>query len=72
MAAAVLPERMNVWLGGPAFVTSTERRGSSTGSGIFLMNRARIRALARISSIRFCFCRKLAASASGGFFAGAI
>jgi hypothetical protein len=36
------------------------------------MSRARIRALARISSIDFCWCRKLAASLSGGFFAVAM
>jgi hypothetical protein len=31
------------------------------------MSRARIRALARISSMRLCWCRELAASVSGGF-----
>ena len=54
---------------GPGFVTSTKLRGNSTGLGIVFMSRARIRALARISSIDFCWCRKLAASLSGGFFA---
>jgi hypothetical protein len=32
----------------------TVRRGNSTGLGVFLMSRARIRALARISSIDRC------------------
>jgi hypothetical protein len=61
----------NLWFG-PGFVPSTKSRGKSTDFGIFFMSRARIRALARISSIDFCWCRKLAASLSGGFSAVAM
>ena len=68
IAAAVAPTRANLWPGCPAFVTLSEPGGNS-GLGTFLMSRARIRALARIWSIRFCCCTKLARSESeGGFF----
>jgi hypothetical protein len=58
--------------GGVRWPGSTKPRGNSTGLGIFLLSRARIRALTRISSIHFCWCRKLTASVSGGFFAVAM
>jgi hypothetical protein len=61
----------SLWLG-PGFVTSTKPRGKSTGLGIFFMSRARIRALARKSSMHLCWCRKLAASVSSGLFAVAM
>jgi len=72
MAAAVAaPTRASLWLG-PGFVTSTKPRGKPIDFGAFFMSRARIRALARIPSIDVCWCRKLAASLSGGFFAVAM
>jgi hypothetical protein len=64
MAAAVLPPMRAKLCLGPGFVTSTTPGGNSTGL-TFFMSRARIRALARISSMRWC--RKLAASVSGSF-----
>jgi hypothetical protein len=68
MAGAVAaPTRASFWLG-PGFVTSTKPRGKSTDFGIFFMSRARIRALARKSSM----CRELTASVSGGLFAVAM
>jgi hypothetical protein len=63
------PTRASLWLG-PGFVTSTKPCGNSIDFGVFFMSRARIRALARIPSIDWC--RKLAASLSGGFFAVAM
>jgi hypothetical protein len=66
MAASVATAVVYRWPG------STKPRGNSTGLGIFLRSRARIRALACISSIHFCWCRKLTASVSGGFFAVAM
>jgi hypothetical protein len=54
---------------GPGVVTSTKLRGNSNGLGIFFMSRARIRALACISSMQFCCCRRRPASMPGGFVA---
>ena len=71
MAAAVAPPTRAKLCLGPGFVTSTTPGGNSTGL-TFFMSRARIRALARIPSIDVCWCRKLAASLSGGFFAVAM
>jgi hypothetical protein len=65
------PTRTGLWLG-PGFVTSTKPREKSIDFGVFFMSRARIRALARIPSIDVCWCRKLSASLSGGFFAVAM
>ena len=70
LVPAAARTRASLWLG-PGFVTSTTPGGNSTGL-TFFMSRARIRALARIPSIDVCWCRKLAASLSGGFFAVAM
>ena len=70
-AAVAAPTRASLWLGA-GLVTSTKPRGKSTDFGIFFMSRARIRALARKSSMYLCWCRKLAASVSGGLFAVAM
>ena len=53
----------------PGVVTSTEPRGHSNGLGIFFMSRARIRALARISSMQLCCCCRRPAGVPGGFVA---
>jgi hypothetical protein len=56
----------------PAVVISTRPRGNSNGLGIFFMSRARIRALARISSMQLCCCRGRTAIVPGGFVAVAM
>jgi hypothetical protein len=71
LVPAAARTRASLWLG-PGFVTSTKPCGKSIAFGVFFMSRARIRALARIPSIDVCWCRKLAASLSGGFFAVAM